>query len=194
MTDSQTAPTENERNPTSWPTPPFQLRRRAGATCLSRTGWIWSPSTGSRWRLKPAQVDQDFAGASRTACLPNIREQLCRSHSRGPIWERDVGQPSWAGQNTSGAEAEAQAAWQIQGNEIPMAMIAELRTVSAPDDGGGVSAFTGYVFPASLSRNLRMSPASRPARSSTFSPAFLTSWGSGPDRLKGQRTAVASRP
>ena len=54
-----------------------------------------------------------------------------------------------ARRNTSGAEAEAQRAWGIDGNQIPVAMLTELRTIDAPDDGQG-SSFVGYVFGESI--------------------------------------------
>ena len=52
--------------------------------------------------------------------------------------------------NVTGAEAEAQQAWNLEGNAIPMSMLAELRTVSAPTDGGGTEQVSGYVFGQSI--------------------------------------------
>ena len=48
------------------------------------------------------------------------------------------------------AEAEAQAAWGLPGDSIPLAMLTEFRTASAPADGGGSQGFVGYRFPASV--------------------------------------------
>ena len=52
--------------------------------------------------------------------------------------------------NVGSAEAEAQAAWDLGGDAIPLAMLAEYRVAGAPDDGGGSQAFVGYRFPASV--------------------------------------------
>ena len=48
------------------------------------------------------------------------------------------------------AEAEAQAAWGLPGDSIPLAMLTEYRTAAAPADGGGAQGFVGYQFPASI--------------------------------------------
>ena len=48
------------------------------------------------------------------------------------------------------AEAEAQAAWGLPGDSIPLAMLTEYRTAAAPADGGGAQGFVGYRFPASV--------------------------------------------
>ena len=48
------------------------------------------------------------------------------------------------------AEAEAQAAWGLPGDSIPMAMLTEYRVAAAPADGGGAQGFVGYRFPASV--------------------------------------------
>ena len=53
--------------------------------------------------------------------------------------------------NVGSAEAEAQAAWGLGGDAIPMSMLAEFRVAAAPADGGGSSGFVGYRFPASVS-------------------------------------------
>ena len=52
--------------------------------------------------------------------------------------------------NVGSAEAEAQAAWELGGDAIPFAMLAEYRVASAPASGGGASPFVGYRFPASV--------------------------------------------
>ena len=121
-----------------------------------------------------SQVAQDFAGAGGQPSAEH-REAMSITHRAdlGAMVANIIGKT-----NTGGAEAEAQAAWQIQGNEIPMAMIAELRTVSAPDDGGGVSAFTGYVFPASFAQFANVARPHVPAGVHVF-PAFLTSGAAG---------------
>lgn len=54
--------------------------------------------------------------------------------------------------NTSGAEAEAQAAWGIEGDRIPLAMLAEIRATDAPDSGGGSQPISGYAFPTSIAQ------------------------------------------
>ena len=50
----------------------------------------------------------------------------------------------------TGAEAEAQIAWGLPGDAIPMAMVVEHRVAAAPADGGGASPFVGYQFPSSI--------------------------------------------
>ena len=53
--------------------------------------------------------------------------------------------------NTGGAEAEAQAAWGIQGNQIPLAMLTELRATDAPaNSGSSQPPVLAYQFPASI--------------------------------------------
>ena len=52
--------------------------------------------------------------------------------------------------NVGSAEAEAQAAWGLGGDSIPLAMLAEYRVAGAPADGGGSQGFVGYRFPASV--------------------------------------------
>ena len=51
---------------------------------------------------------------------------------------------------TGSAEAEAQAAWGLPGDSIPLAMLTEYRTTAAPADGGGPQGFVGYRFPSSV--------------------------------------------
>ena len=53
--------------------------------------------------------------------------------------------------NVGSAEAEAQAAWGLGGDSIPLAMLAEYRVAGAPADGGGSQGFVGYRFPSSIS-------------------------------------------
>ena len=48
------------------------------------------------------------------------------------------------------AEAEAQAAWGLPGDSIPLAILTEHRTTAAPADGGGSQGFVGYRFPSSV--------------------------------------------
>lgn len=48
------------------------------------------------------------------------------------------------------AEAEAQAAWDLPGDAIPISMLAEYRVAAAPADGGGGQSFVGYRFPNSI--------------------------------------------
>lgn len=53
--------------------------------------------------------------------------------------------------NTGGAEAEAQAAWGIRGDQIPLAMITELRVTDAPANAGSSQPpVLAYQFPASI--------------------------------------------
>ena len=121
-----------------------------------------------------AQVDGDFSGANGQPSAEH-REAMAITHRAdlGAMVGNIIGKT-----NTGGAEAEAQSAWQIQGNEIPMAMIAELRTVSAPDDGGGPSAFTGYVFPASFAQFANVARPHVPAGVHVF-PSFATAGAAG---------------
>ena len=93
-----------------------------------------------------SQVDQDFAGAQGQLSaefreMQEITQRADLSVMLGSIL---------AGQNTSGAESGAQQAWGLKGDEIPMSMIMEIRTVAAPTDGGGTQPVSGYTFPTSI--------------------------------------------
>ena len=78
-----------------------------------------------------------------------------------------------ARQTQSGAEAEAQQAWNLDGNAIPMSMLAEIRTVAAPSDGGGTQAVSGYVFPASIAPFANISRPTVAAGTPVY-PSFVT--------------------
>ena len=78
-----------------------------------------------------------------------------------------------ARRNQSGAEAEAQEAWGIAGDQLPVAMLAELRVVAAPSEGGGPAAFSGYVFPASIAQFANIARPHMPAGAHVF-PSFST--------------------
>ena len=80
--------------------------------------------------------------------------------------------------NTVGAEAEAQAAWNLDGTAVPMSMVAELRTVAAPTDGGGTAPVSGYVFPASVGAFANISRPSVPAGTPVY-PSVVTSGAAG---------------
>ena len=85
-----------------------------------------------------------------------------------------------ARRNTSGAESEAQQAWNIEGNALPMSMLAEVRTVAAPADGGGTQQVTGYVFPRSIATFANIARPLVPSGTPVF-PSIVTA-------------AVAGRP
>ena len=82
--------------------------------------------------------------------------------------------------NQTGAESEAQQAWDLGADQIPMAMIAELRTVAAPADGGGTHTVTGYAFPQSIAGFANIARPRVPAGTPVF-PSVATA-------------AVAGRP
>ena len=52
--------------------------------------------------------------------------------------------------HSGSAEAEAQNAWGLAGDNIPLAMLAEYRVAAAPADGGGPQGFVGYRFPTTI--------------------------------------------
>ena len=85
-----------------------------------------------------------------------------------------------ARRNQTGAEAEAQVAWGLDGNQIPMAMISEFRTVAAPSDGGGTQPVSGYVFPLSIQNFANIARPMVPAGAPVY-PSVVTA-------------AVAGRP
>ena len=119
------------------------------------------------------QVNEDFA--HHTPLTAEFREQqeVTRRADLGTILGTIL-----ARQNTSGAEAEAQQAWGLEGDQLPMSMIAELRTVAAPTDGGGVQGAVGYVFPRSLAQVANISRVHVPAGVHTY-PSFQTAGAAG---------------
>ena len=80
--------------------------------------------------------------------------------------------------NTSGAESEAQEIWGLDGNQIPMAMLAEIRTVAAPDDGGGTVPVNGYMFPASIAQFANIARPTVPAGTPVY-PSVITAGAAG---------------
>ena len=116
-----------------------------------------------------AQVDGDFAGAQGQISAEH-REAMAITH------RADLGVMVGhilARRNQTGAEAEALDAWNLEGNQIPLSMIAEIRTVAAPTDGGGTQPVSGYVFPASIASFANVSRPTVPAGTPVY-PSIVT--------------------
>ena len=116
-----------------------------------------------------AQVDGDFAGSGGQLSAEH-REAMAITH------RADLGVMVGhilARRNVTGAESEAQAVWNLEGNQIPLSMIAEIRTVAAPTDGGGTQPVSGYVFPNSISAFANISRPTVPAGTPVF-PSIVT--------------------
>ena len=74
---------------------------------------------------------------------------------------------------TSGAEREAQAAWDCELNEIPLPMLpgVEMRVIDAPNDGGGPRTLQ-YVFGGSVAQAANIVRPAVPPGTYTF-PSFV---------------------
>ena len=115
-----------------------------------------------------AQVDLDFT--NHTPLSPEFREQQEITH------RADLGVMLGhilARRNVTGAEAEAQEAWNLDGNAIPMSMISELRTVAAPTSGGGTQPVSGYTFPSGIATFANISRPTVPAGTPVY-PSIVT--------------------
>ena len=86
---------------------------------------------------------------------------------------------------TSGAEREAQAAWDCEINEIPLPMLpgVEMRVIDAPNDGGGPSTLQ-YVFGGSMAEAANIVRPAVPPGPRTY-PSFV-------DGTAGARPAITS--
>ena len=91
-------------------------------------------------------------------------------------------------QNTSGAEAEAQRAWGLEGDAIPMSMVSELRPLPHLPMVEVRKVLLGTPFPTLLPK-LRISPASWFRQGST---PTRVSKPLGP--LEGRRKALPTAP
>ena len=115
-----------------------------------------------------AQVNEDFTGHIPLTAEFREMQEITRRADLGTMMGHIL-----ARQTQSGAEAEAQQAWNLDGNAIPMSMLAELRTVSAPSDGGGTQPVSGYVFPASIASFANISRPSVAAGTPVY-PSIVT--------------------
>ena len=115
-----------------------------------------------------AQVDADFQNHVPLSAEFREQQQVTERADLGVMLGNVLSH-----RNQTGAEAEAQAAWQLEGNQVPMAMISELRTVAAPADGGGTQTVTGYTFPQSIAGFANISRPRVPAGQFVF-PSVVT--------------------
>ena len=83
--------------------------------------------------------------------------------------------------NVGSAEAEAQAAWGLGGDNIPLAMLAEYRLAAAPADGGGPQGFVGYRFPATIADFANIQRPRVPAGTPVFPSVILPTTANRPD-------------
>ena len=125
--------------------------------------------------IETAEVNEDFQ--NHTPLTAEFREQqaITKRADLGIMMGNVISR-----RNQTGAEAEAVQAWDLGADQIPMAMIAELRTVAAPSDGGGIHTVTGYTFPQSIAGFANISRPRVPAGQPVF-PSVVTA-------------AVAGRP
>ena len=80
-----------------------------------------------------------------------------------------------AGRASSGAESEAQSAWGIQGDQIPVAMLGiEQRVINAPDSSGsGTNPIMAYVFGAGIAQVANIGLPMIPSGQAVF-PSFTS--------------------
>ena len=115
-----------------------------------------------------AQVNEAFEGHGPLAAEHREAMEITRRADLGTMMANVI-----ARRNQTGAEAEAQAAWNLDADQIPLSMIAEIRTVAAPTDGGGTVGIGGYVFPASIASFANISRPTVPAGTPVF-PSIVT--------------------
>ena len=115
-----------------------------------------------------AQVDQDFTNHIPLTAEFREQQEITRRADLGVMLGHIL-----ARRNVTGAEAEAQEAWNLDGNAIPMSMISELRTVAAPTSGGGTQPVSGYVFPSGIATFANISRPTVPAGTPVF-PSITT--------------------
>ena len=83
--------------------------------------------------------------------------------------------------HSGSAEAEAQNAWGLAGDNIPLAMLAEYRVAAAPaDDGGGPQGFVGYRFPSTIADFANIQRPRVPAGTPVFPSITVASEASRP--------------
>ena len=122
-----------------------------------------------------AQVNEDFTTHIPLTAEFREMQEITRRADLGTMMGNVI-----ARRNQTGAEAEAQQAWNLDADQLPLSMIAEIRTVAAPTSGGGTQPVSGYVFPASIASFALISRPTVPAGTPVF-PSIVTS-------------AVAGRP
>ena len=115
-----------------------------------------------------AQVDGDFAAGGQPSAEFREMQEITRRADLGTMMANVISR-----RNQTGAEAEALVAWDLEGNQIPLSMIAEIRTVAAPTDGGGTQPVSGYVFPASIASFANIARPTVPAGTPVF-PSIVT--------------------
>ena len=95
------------------------------------------------------QENGEVAGATFSQESAEYREQMevTRRADLGVMVGNFMGR-----QNQDGAEREAQQAWGLNGAQIPMGMLAEIRIVAAPASGGGTQPVSAYVFGNSIAQ------------------------------------------
>ena len=82
--------------------------------------------------------------------------------------------------HSGSAEAEAQNAWGLAGDNIPLAMLAEYRVAAAPSDGGGPQGFVGYRFPTTIADFANIQRPRVPAGTPVFPSITVASEASRP--------------
>ena len=82
--------------------------------------------------------------------------------------------------HSGSAEAEAQNAWGLAGDNIPLAMLAEYRVAAAPADGGGPQGFVGYRFPSTIADFANIQRPRVPAGTPVFPSITVASEASRP--------------
>ena len=82
--------------------------------------------------------------------------------------------------HSGSAEAEAQNAWGLAGDNIPLAMLAEYRVAAAPSDGGGPQGFVGYRFPSTIADFANIQRPRVPAGTPVFPSITVASEASRP--------------
>ena len=106
------------------------------------------------------------------------RQEITRKAKLVTLVDAVIGQRA-----TSGAEREAQAAWDCELNEIPLPMLpgVEMRVIDAPNDGGGPRTLQ-YAFGGSMAEAANIVRPAVPPGTYTF-PSFV-------DGTAGARPAI----
>ena len=130
-----------------------EIRSLYAAETRDETAIVAAEAEMGRMETEHAAAIRAEAAAAGEAFLGHV-ELSAEHRERVSITERaDLGVMmgnAISRRNQTGAEAEAQQAWNLDGDQVPMSMIAEVRTVAAPASGGGTQAVAGYVFGASI--------------------------------------------
>ena len=108
------------------------------------------------------------------------RQEVTRKAKLVTLVDAVIGQRA-----TSGAEREAQAAWDCELNEVPLPMLpgVEMRVIDAPNDGGGPRTLQ-YVFGGSMAEAANIVRPAVPPGQHTF-PSFV-------DGTAGARPAITT--